>query len=109
MFRDGCDDVELGFEPDTRVALEDPTVAEEDLEADADREGFDLVSFPSLTQTPFPLLQQLLAFLGMPQQKLPSLQRVTVDVVSNNVRPAVFALLIRSIAVSLLSTFSPII
>lgn len=108
MTRDCCDDVELDFDPDTRVAFEDPMVAEEDLEGDADREGFDLVSFPSLTQTPFPLLQELLAFFGMPQQKLPSLQRVTVEVVSNNVVPAVFALLIRSIAVSLLSTFSPL-
>ncbi len=107
MTRDCCNDVELDFDPDTRVAFEDPMVADEDIEDNADREGFDLVSFPSLTQTPCPLLQQLLAFFGMPQQKLPSLQGVTVEVVSNNVGPAVFALLIRSIAVSLLPTPLP--
>lgn len=105
--RDSGNDVELDFDPGTRVALEDPIVADEDIDDDAEREGSDPVSFPSLIQTPFPLLQQLLAFFECHSTSFHRYSVLLLRLCRIMLGPPVLRLLGRSVSVSLLSTFCP--
>ena len=83
-----CSDVVLDVDSDVDNAFDGLMVVDDDMDDAFDKEGFALVSFPSSTQNPFPFSQQLFAFLGIPQQKLPSPQGVTVELVPASVGPA---------------------